>query len=273
MLDKNIGFRLKFDNMFPEDMSKMLGEYLELFSSFEIKLTIDLLSSGNIKKLLNICKGYPQDSYSIHLLKNLLENLNEYKYSIDFFNILKKYDLKNIRLVTHFPLNNANGILAKIIEISSLISNNILLLENNLKEYENLKYLDKIEQVLYSLESKKISNVGFCLDIGHLMFGAFEEGISEEDVFKYVSQKEILLNKTKDIHLHDFDITKDHLLLGQGKLNLNLLSNFISNHLKNVPVIVETNIKNPKIDGIKQVEISKFILTGGIDTHEDYASI
>ena len=105
------------------------------------------------------------------------------------------------------------------------------------------------------------------------MFGAFEEGISEEDVFKYVSQKEILLNKTKEIHLHDFDITKDHLLLGQGKLNLNLLSNFISNHLKNVPVIVETNIKNPKIDGIKQVEISKLILTGGIDTHEDYASI
>lgn len=261
MYNDLIGFRLKFDNVLPEELKEMITNYLKLFNRFEIKVTHNLLSSGKIDNLIKICEQYAKTKYSIHLPKNMLKRVADYEDAIGLISVLNKYWVSNVNVITHIPVTNYNEYISKIIKFSQLLDNkNVFLLENKVIFYNNFEYLKQINDLFNCLNKMGIRHIGMCLDIAHLLFGAYKESLSQKEIFDILKQYPILLKSVKQIHLHDYNTLSDHLLLGEGMIDIDELKKFINENIDNVPVIIETTINNPKSDGIHQIHIAKSII-------------
>ena len=67
MEEYSIGFRMKFDNVEPEDIVKVVIEFLNRFDRYEIKVTDNIISSGKIHVLLESSERLASGKYSLHL--------------------------------------------------------------------------------------------------------------------------------------------------------------------------------------------------------------
>lgn len=255
-----IGFRLKFDSINPEDIEDDITQYLKLFNRFEIKVTKDLISSGKIEKVLYLSEEKAKGKYSIHALKNVLNNNEAYNMMADLTKILSRYELLNeVYIVTHIPYNSFQY-LSKILEISyKLPKNYILLLENIVLNSNNEVYLKQIDNLCHILSENNINNVGVCLDLGHLLYGCSRENISEIYIMSVIQEMSHFLSKLKQIHIHDY-LEHDHLPLNTGLIDLDLISKFIKYNDIHVPIIIESTVRNPNVDGIMQIKIIEELL-------------
>ena len=254
----SIGFRMKFDDVEPEDIRRIIIEYLQKFDRYEIKITKHLISSGKIKAVLDASEELANGRYSLHLLKNLLSDEQSYAETIQLINVLQDYKTSDmIYLVTHIPSGDLMEYLGKIIDISTKLPENyILLLENEEKNSDNQQYLRQINRLCYALQRKNILNVGICLDIGHLLFDLHNEGISSEIGLALVSKMQYMLSQVKEIHVHDYN-EKSHLQLQKGMMDLGIVSKFIIANSLIVPIIIEATVVRPDEDGVRQVLIMK----------------
>ena len=252
----SIGFRMKFDNVEPEDIVKVLTEFLKRFDRYEIKVTDNIISSGKIYVLLEVSERLASGKYSLHLPKDVLSNAKSYNETKKLIKMLQHYrSTKRVHLVTHIPYGNFHEYLKYILSISRNLPNNyILLLENEENDSNNYKYLMQIDELCVLLRKQKIANVGICLDIGHLLFGAYKEGITQGCCFVQLTKMSCILSMIKQIHIHDYFGT-DHLQLGKGIMDLERVSKFIVENSLFVPIIIETTVEKPEHDGIRQIFI------------------
>lgn len=256
----SIGYRMKFDNIESEDIKNILTDYLKIFKRYEIKITDKLLqSTDKIELLLNVSEDIASGMYSLHLLKNILADNREFEETKILIQLLQKHTTQSkVYLITHIPFDNISKYIKKLLDISwRLPSNYVLLLENVEVCNKNYEYLERINSLFYILDKRKIQNIGMCFDMGHLLFGIYQERISQIEGFSYIEKMSYIISNIKEIHIHDY-YQKDHLQLGQGLMNLGMLSNFI--RCLDVPIIIETTVNEPRKDGIRQVEkLEEFI--------------
>ncbi len=135
-----------------------------------------------------------------------------------------------------------------------LPKNYILLLENEKTDSNNYKYLVQIDELCALLCKQEITNVGICLDIGHLLFGAHKEEIAQGPCLAQLKKMSCTLSMVKQIHIHDY-LGTDHLQLGEGIMDVESVLKFIVENGLIVPIIIETTVKRPEHDGIKQILI------------------
>lgn len=256
-----IGYRVKFDYASPEDIEKFITQYFELFDRYEIKVTNELISSGKAELVFKLSEKMAKGKYSIHIMKNVLNSSQEYISMVNLLKILSNVNaLNEIYIVTHIQYNPFK-VLPRIVEISNMLPKNyILLLENVVLTSNNEKYLEQIDDLCNTLDKKNINNIGICLDIGHLLYGCSRENISELSILSKTKKMPNFLSRLKQIHIHDY-MEQDHLQLRTGLMNLNLISEFIKKNDKIVPIIIESTVKNPNIDGITQVKIMEELLS------------
>ena len=253
MEEYSIGYRMKFDNIEPEDIVKVVTVFLNRFDRYEIKVTNDIISSGKIYLILEVSERVARGKYSLHLPKDVLYNAQTYAEIIKMLHNCKS--TKKVHLIMHIPYDNSQEFLKYILNISmELPENYILLLENERIDRNNYKYLMQIDELCALLCRKKITNIGICLDIGHLLFGFYKEGITQECCLAELMRMSYIIYMTKQIHIHDYFNT-DHLQLGKGIMNLESVLKFIVENGLKVPIIIEATVKQPEHDGIKQVSI------------------
>lgn len=256
----SIGFRLKFDSIKPEDIEDYITQYLKLFNRFEIKVTKELISSGKMELILYHSEKKAKGKYSIHTLKNVLSDDEDYNIMVNLIEILSKFEVLNeVYIVTHIPYNSFQY-LSNVLEISRILPKNyIVLLENIVLESSNETYLKQIDDLCHVLDEKNIMNIGICLDIGHLLYGCSIENISELNILSKIQEMPHFLSKLKQIHIHDYS-ERDHLQLSTGLMDFRLVSKFIRENDINVPIIIESTVKNPSSDGIIQIKIIEELL-------------
>ena len=206
--------------------------------------------------IIELSEKLASGKYSLHLPKDVLSNLQSYYETNKLLKILQCYkSTKKIHLVTHIPTCNFKKYLKYILNISKeLPENYILLLENEKIDKNNYTYFMQINELCALLHKQNVENVGICLDIGHLLFGAHLEGIEQDYCLHLLNQMPYILFLIKQIHIHDF-YNIDHLQLGNGIMNLKSALMFIVKNNLAVPIIIETTVSQPEFDGIKQVSL------------------
>ena len=257
----SIGYRLSFDYIHPQDTENFIKNYLEFFDRFEIKLTEDLVSYGELRFILKVSEKLASGKYSIHVYKDVLYNAEAYNKMVNLIKVFENFEPSDkVYLITHIPYGNCSEYLPKVLEIASILPNNyVLLLENVDLDRNNVDYLKQIYNMCKVLEANNIENVGLCLDIGHLLYGCSKEKISEPMTLFMLQENQMLLSKVMQIHLHDYN-KQDHLQLNTGIMNLSAVSEFIVKNKLDVPIIIESRVKSPENDGIKQIKIMEELL-------------
>ncbi len=254
-MDKySIGFRMQFDDVKPEDIVERVTDYLDIFDRYEIKVTNNIISSGKIYELLEVSRKLADGRYSLHIPKDALVTTQSYNETQKLVEILRNYkNTKRVYLITHIPYGDFQKYLAKILNILvNLPTNYTLLLENEKVERDNKEYMLQINKLCAWLCKYEIANVGVCLDIGHLLFGAYREGITQEYCLEQLARMSYILPMIMQVHIHDY-LCIDHLQLGKGLINLENVSEFIIEKGLKIPIIIETTVEHPKYDGKNQV--------------------
>lgn len=100
------------------------------------------------------------------------------------------------------------------------------------------------------------------MDLGHLMYGGELLGYTQKELIDIVKNKKSILDRIKEVHIHDFNNQTDHICLSEGKLNKQLIYEILQD-IPMVPIIIETNVVNSKKDGCTQVRWLKEILNYG----------
>ncbi|MDO5557514.1 MAG: TIM barrel protein [Clostridia bacterium] len=111
-------------------------------------------------------------------------------------------------------------------------------MENNVTT-ENINYLRKFEELLINV---KQDNVAVCLDLGHLLYGGLLEG--NKNIFTELYNRKYLISRIREIHLHDYNIEKDHLIVGEGLLSLDKVVKFLKENNVYCPIIIENSVLN-----------------------------
>lgn len=269
-MNTSIGFRIKFRKEQYEELEEIIKEYSYLFERYEIKVTKFLTEADNIRNIISLSKKYLTNGFSLHLPKNILEDERELKKCESLFNVLQEMQYKG-NLITHIPADiNFEKYGSVLKKISKMIpSNSILLLENIVTE-SNIEYLSKINTIFYMLNKLNIDNIKCCLDLGHLFFGFYKEHKAQKEAIRQLSKCKNILGNIKEIHLHDFNESLDHLQLGEGLLDLSLIYKFILENEIICPIIIEVTVINSNDDGYKQIEIARQTLSGKKETLNGY---
>lgn len=254
MKEYSIGFRVKFDNIKSENIAKFVIDFLSKFDRYEIKVTNNIISSGKIYPLLEISEKFANGKYSLHLPKDVLSNAQAYAEIQKLIGILQNHkSTEKVHLITHIPYGDFQRYLGYILNIAmKLPENYILLLENEEFSSNNYNYLMQINELCALLCKQGITNVGICLDIGHLLFGFHKEGIKQEACLIQLEKMSSILSMIKEIHIHDY-LNTDHLQLGKGIMDLECVLEFIVKNSLFVPLIIETTVKQPEHDGKEQI--------------------
>lgn len=257
----SIGYRLSFDYIVPQDIENFIKDYLKFFDRFEIKLTEDLVSYGELRFILKVSEKLASGKYSIHIYKDVLYNDKAYENMAELIKVLEKFEPSNkVYLITHIPYGNCSEYLPKVLELASILPKNyVLLLENIDLDRNNVDYLKQINNMCKMFEANNIENVGICFDIGHFLYGCSKENISESMALLMLQENQMLLSKVMQIHLHDYN-KQAHLQLNTGIMNLDSVSEFIVKNKLDVPIIIESRVKSPEDDGIKQIKIMEELL-------------
>lgn len=255
-----IGFRLKFDNIPEYSLENFLLNYISEFDFFEIKLTNTLLKEGKLRYVLELSEKYATNKFSIHLPKNFLDvrfDYNSRKKIIQYLNGLKCENKTS--LIVHFPLYYDEEFVKCLLKSSNELEEKYyILLENENVDMFNVEYLKMMDSFMqYLIELKKINNIGICFDIGHFEYGIMKEGLEKEKMHAFLLSLQHFSVNIKEYHIHDYIEKRDHLQLKKGVMNLESVSNFLRKINCDIPIIIETNIVNPDLDGREQVKIIK----------------
>lgn len=245
-----IGFRLDLKAF---DSKNFLDTYMGLFNTLELKVSREAIGTNQLFEIIN---SIAPNGYSMHLPKDLLERSES-----EIMEIIEEitrfpFELET-NMITHMAINIGEGKSIELLcDVSSELPNNVrLLIENTDGSREQLQM---ITNILKSLKSRSISNIGFCLDIGHLLFndgkGRLHRGL--DSIFMDFGE---LLESVYEIHIHDYD-RSDHLQLGEGKINLKKVCRFITRRCNNVPIIIESTVEQGNVDGVHQVDLLKYYL-------------
>lgn len=260
-MDTSVGFRMKFKKMQYEELEVSIKEYSKLFERYEVKVTEAFYETEYFRNIISLSKKYLKKDFSLHLSKNLLEDEEILQKSKLLFQVLQDMQYEG-NLVTHIPASidfeKYEGIFKRL---SRMIPNKSILLLENIVVEKNEEYLMKIDKVFRSINKNGADNIKFCLDLGHLFFSFYKENVLQEDALKELSKCKNILSNTREIHLHDFNTTLDHLHLGEGLLNLVGTADFILKNRFQCPIIIETTIANPNEDGYEQIKIVREMLS------------
>lgn len=241
-----IGYRIKLPA--DENIQKIfLSRYSTLFNTFELKITNDILCASSMENIIYSTKFFNINNYSFHLFKDVFYNDEAYSKTMELLLLLSRLNYKqNLILVTHCLEDN----LLNIDLINELFKfNNYTFCIENIEVYEELfEYLEKLKSLVERL------NCYICLDIGHLLFSAKKCNIKPSDVIEYISLDSWWKQKIKEIHLHDFNNQKCHLNIGTGELNFQDITPILND---NIPIILETRIKDLSKDGIEEFKYTK----------------
>lgn len=254
-----IGFRLKFDDISKSNLKEFLLDYINKFDFFEIKFTNNLLKENKFRYLLELSKEYAAGRYSIHLPKDFFSKEFDDKIKNDIIQILKSVKCREkISLIVHMPYNYDSAFLKRLSEVAKKLKKYSILLENEKILMSNLQYLKRMDFVIsYLIQKEQIDNIGICFDIGHLQYGILQEGILSQTVYDLLNKSKYFLKYIRECHIHDYNEERDHLQLKQGIIKLDEVSKFIIGLNNSFPIIIETDIINPNVDGKEQVEIVK----------------
>lgn len=259
-----IGYRIKLNNYIENgtiDLNQFLDYYLRMFSIYEVKMNKKLLNSKQLLDILSLCIDKSGERVSFHLPKNMLDT--NYIFSEDYEQIMEIFKIikfnNKIRLITHIPFDfEVPHFIDRLRKTSETIpKNTIVLLENPNGTFNSLENLEKIDDLFWKVNSHKLENIGFCLDFGHLFSELNKEGITNNIALEKLKKFRGLLNSIHEIHLHDYNDQTDHLQLGLGMINIKYVSNFINEFFSKAPIILETDVSNPSVDGFEQVETLK----------------
>ena len=258
-MDTRIGFRIKLKKLNCDELEQFIKQYAVLFKRYEIKVTDDIINKEDINNIIQLSYKYLRNNFSLHLPKRMLEDEGELKKCIILFKLLQVVHYEG-ELVTHISNNfDLEGYRDILTTISNIIPDNCILLLENIVEGD-IEYLNKIDKLLHNLKIDNVDNIKFCLDIGHLFFCCYKIGIGQDKILEELKKCKNILINIKEIHLHDFNDTTDHLKIGKGMLNLDIITNFIVKNKINCPVIIESTIENPNNDGCDQIKIVRQIL-------------
>jgi len=124
--------------------------------------------------------------------------------------------------------------------------------------------IGSIEEISYLMSAVSNPRLKICFDTAHLFEGGLDmRNRSNVDMFVESLKSENLLSKVVCIHLNDsatdLDSHRDmHADLGEGKIGLEGLKNFISHSdFSHLPVILETPGKDHTGPDSKNIEIAK----------------
>lgn len=240
-----IGFRV------PSEMINIefLHGYFELFDFIEVKAKNTNNFFSLLQGLNNICLG----KYSLHLPKHMLYNEEDFKLSIEIIEIINSSKNISLNLVTHYERYDTD-MLKKIKIITDSIHRKCTLCIENIKTYD-INYIDNLEDAINELSQR---NVYICFDLGHFMYSGTRLGISQGEMFEILKRKKSIWQRIKEIHIHDFNIETDHIPLSKGIFEQDILRKMLD-FLPIVPIVIETNVKKAKFDGISQVNWLKKI--------------
>lgn len=244
-----VGFRV------PSAMisSSFLSQYFKNFDFIEVKVKNKCAFLSVQKNLSSECLG----KYSIHLPKLMLYDeveFNNAKMILKCINNCEKYP---INVVMHF-CGYENEAISKLKKLRREIPEEICICLENIQTYD-MKYIDELENVIKILEKY---NISICMDLGHLMYGGTKLGYSQKELTKMLKNKQLICQNIKEIHIHDFNLQTDHMILSEGKLDKSLVCEILQ-FLPTAPIIIETNVREAEEDGLAQVNWLKEILNYG----------
>lgn len=247
-----VGFRMKFQPQ--HDLEEFIKNYSELFQRYEIKVTSAFEDEEFVREILDLSYKYLNTEFSLHLPKNILADEDELKMCEVLFRVLKQEEYEGL-LITHMPEDiSIMGYAQRIKQLSDKVPGH-LLLENTVITGNILEYLKNANTFFEYTNTLQLDNIGFCLDLGHLLFSYQLEGLSQERAISELEQCPFLITNMQEIHMHDFNDSSDHLQLGEGLMDLSVISKFITDNHADCPMVIETNVKNPRIDGLGQVKL------------------
>jgi xylose isomerase-like TIM barrel len=240
-----IGFRV------PSEMINMefLHGYFDLFDFIEVKVKNTNKFFSLLQSLNNICLG----KYSLHLPKHMLYNEEDFQSSMEILEIINSSKNTSLNLVTHFERYDID-MLKKMNIITDSIPQKCTLCIENIKTYD-INYIDNLEHAINELSQR---NIYICFDLGHFMYSGTKLGLSQGEMFEILKRKKLIWQRIKEIHIHDFNIETDHISLSKGIFERDILGKILD-FLPIVPIVIETNVKNAKFDGINQVNWLKKI--------------
>lgn len=241
MIENPVGFRVKIQCDEIRDYEKIknwLSDYRKQFNAIEVKISSRVTDVHAYQMVAAIMASQFDNNCSIHLpgkIKTITrDNISEIN------NLINK--LPNFYLITHL-----DPFITYEDDLKEIQNENKLLLENPSGIKNINSYFDFIDNILHKY------NLALCLDIGHLMFDSLHNKIAINETLDHLSKRKSIIDAVKLIHLHDANINKDHLNLGKGVMPISIVTNFIKNKLKDVPIILEVSLNNLKDDGMDEL--------------------
>lgn len=241
-----IGYRIKLHSQ-KELQEEFLARYSTLFDTFELKVTNDILCADCMENIINLTETLNIPHYSFHLFKDAMYNEQSLLKTIDLYSSIFNCKRKeNLVLVTHYISNDFLDF--SNIKLLTYLPNAYLCLEN-VEVYEGLfEYLENLKCAAIRLKCE------ICLDFGHLFFSAQKCNISLSIIMEYLEEDIWWKMHIKEIHLHDYNSEKCHLNIGQGFLDLKLVSAFVKDEW---PIILETKISDLSTEGCLELKNTK----------------
>lgn len=255
-----VGFRVDFSKKSTKRLEDEIKNYTRLFGRYELKFSNYFKNENYLDFIYGLSKKYLGNNFTLHLPKNILIDKQERKDCKTLLKFLNKNNY-NTNLVTHIPVNNDYFEMLNILkDLSNNLPQGTMLLLENVATIENERYFYQINNLFQNLEIINVFNVGFCLDFGHLLYGYTKEKKTQSFALNELKNRTYIIKNIHELHFHDFTYKTDHLQLGQGIMNINLISRFIKEYSLESNLIIETTVKNPIIDGIDQVVTAEHIL-------------
>lgn len=244
-----IGFRV------PSAMisSSFLHQYFKLFDFIEIKIKNEYDFLSVQKKLNSECLG----KCSIHLPKRMLYEEFEHNNAKRILECINNCEVYPVNIVMHF-YGYENEIISKLRKLRKEVPKEVSICIENIQTYST-KYIDELEYVIKRL---KKDNISICMDLGHLMYGGIKLGYTQIELTRMLKSKRSICQSIKEIHIHDFNVQTDHIILSEGKLDRKSVCEILQ-FLPIVPIIIETNVREAEKDGLMQVNWVKEILNYG----------
>ena len=256
MINNRIGFKVCFNEQALNSINESLQNYTNLFNTFELKTSNDFFNSMSYLYFVKCIQSKSHYNFSIHLPKNLFINndINSINNIIEKINLLSF--IPRLNLIVHLPstYDKLDCFFKYLPNILTKFPKNCnILLENPVIQAKEVKlYLTILNSCLYTL-NLQYKNLGICIDLGHICFSLNKK--TTNDVINLLAINSNIVTNIQEIHLHDYNITKDHLKLGYGNIDLLCIKSFIKDNNLTCNIIIECTLESLVTDGNNQIQI------------------
>ena len=194
--------------------------------------------------------------FTMHISEELnIAELNEELRKLYLKEIIRQINIGISNNIKKYTIHLNSGIYFTLPKGKTFLNGKYLDLykEQVIKSCNELNEIAKVNNINLNFENTKIetftkeainiikdySNLGFTLDIGHneknnnLAYPLFLE-----------------TNKINHIHMHDYDLAKDHLPLGSGNIDFNKYNNVLNNNY----IVIEIKETKELIESINYIK-------------------